>query len=423
MRKKRRNNSSARSSKEAAHHTPVSSAEFYTTSPTEKPLYDNSMGSDSKQVHKTSRHQASTGRREEKLDPREKMALMAILKLFVMILVLVIAFFMLWKGIGLYEESIWLDHAKEGEGSPVLEEVVLVEDFDIQNQTAREKFADRIELWREADRLVRSADALLQRSIYDQAIIRCQDALRLDPSHSGALERLGQLYFAKENYVEAVNTYIRLLSVDPSRAEIQKKLIQALDKFGDAEAVMYMAEWYLEQNMYDAEVQLYLANARFTREEFAEAAEAYGVVLRDTPRNVSALERQATSYMLLEQYEKALAPLEVLRTNNYRGQEYYKQIAICNAQLLQSKESVQTLGRAAQLFEKNLVVGWVRDPRFDPIRTDRAFQGFIDRVAGQETRLWLEKVASDQAKPKDEGPKLVIPTDERLDSDLLKPRQ
>lgn len=423
MRKKRRKNSSPRSSGESASHTPASSAEFYATSPTEKPLYDNSMGSDSKQVHRTSRHQASVGRREEKIDPREKMALMAILKLFVMVILLVIAFFMLWKGIGLYEESIWLDHAKEDEGSPVLQEVVLVEDFDIQNQDTREKFADRIELWREADRLVRSADALLQRNIYDQAIIRCQDALRLDPSHIGALERLGQLYFAKENYVEAVNTYIRLLSVDPSRAEIQKKLIQALDVFGDAAAVMYMAEWYLEQNMYDDEVQLYLANARYAREEFSEAAEAYGVVLRNAPRDVDALERQSISYMHLQQYEKALLPLGVLRENNYRGHEYYKQIAICNAQLLRSKESVQTLGRAAQLFEKNLVVGWVRDPKFDPIRTDRAFQAFIDRVAGEETRLWLEKVASDQSKKKDEGPKLVIPTDERLDSELLKPKR
>ncbi len=358
------------------------------------------------------------------MDVREKRALMAILKSIIIIFLLGIAFFMLWKGISLYEESIWLDHAKEDEGSPVLQEVVLVEDFDIQNQDTREKFADRVELWREADRLVRSADALLLRSIYDQAIERCQDALRLDPAHMGALERLGRLYFEKENHVEAVNAYIRLLSVDPSRPDIQKKLIQSLDAFGDAEAVMYMAEWHLEQNMYDAEIQLYLANARYTREEFAEAAEAYGRVLRDTPRNVRALERQAASYMHLGQYDKALVPLGVLRGNNYRRQEYYKQIAICNAQLLQGKESLQALGRAAQLFEKQLIVGWLRDPKFDPIRTDRAFQAFIDRIAGEETRLWLEKVASDQAKKPDIAPELVIPTvDEKLDTELLKPRQ
>ena len=358
------------------------------------------------------------------MDIREKIALVAILKSIIIIFLLVIAFFMLWKGIGLYEESIWMDHVKEGAGSPVMQEVVIVEDFDIQNQDTREKFADRVELWREADRLVRSADALMRRSIYDQAIERCQDALRLDPSHMGALERLGRLYFEKENHVEAVNAYIRLLSIDPSRSEIQKKLIQSLDAFGDAEAVMYMAEWYLKQNLYDTEIQLYLANARYTREEFIEAAKAYGRVLREAPQNVDALERQAMSYMQLDQYDKALVPLGILRGNNYRRQEYYKQIAICNAQLLQGKESLQALGRAAQLFEKQLIVGWLRDPKFDPIRTDRAFQAFIDRIAGEETRLWLEKVASDQANKTDIKSELEIPTvNDKLDSELLKPRQ
>ena len=357
------------------------------------------------------------------MDPREKMALMAILKAAAMILLLMIAFFLLWKGIGLYEESTWMDHAEGSDVPPVLPEVDLVEEFDIQDQAAREKFAERVERWREADRLVRSADALLLRSIHDQAIVRCQDALRLDPAHMGALERLGQLYFEKENYIEAVNAYIRLLSVDPSRLEVQKKLIQALDAFGDADAVMYMAEWYLDENLFDADIQLCLANARYAREEFTEAAEAYAQVLRNSPRDASALTRQAASYMQVGQYEKALVPLEVLRQNNYRRQEYYKQIAVCNAQLLRSKESVQTLGRAAMLFETRIVLGWLQDPQFDPIRTDRTFQSFADRIGGEEFRLSLEKMAAEQPKRTEKLPGLVIPTDDKLDTELLKPKQ
>lgn len=421
MKKTRRKTSSLRSSGGESHRTDSSGSEFYTASPTEKPLYETKSGSGREQ--RTSRHQARAGHRAEKIDYREKMALQAILRLVVMIFLLAIAFFLLWKGIGLYEESIWLDHEKRVEVSPVLQEVALVGDFDIQSQDTDENFADRIELWRKADRMVRSADALLQRNNYDQAISRCQDALRLDPAHRGALERLGQLYFAKENHVQAVNAYIRLLSVDPSLSDVQKKLIQALDAFGDAEAVMYMAEWYLEQNTYDADIQLYLANARYAREEFAEAAEAYGLVLRDTPRDVLALELQASSYMQIQQYDKALVSLGVLRENNHQTQEYYRQIAICNAQLLQGKESLQSLGRAAQLFDKQVVVGWIQDSKFDPIRTDRAFQAFIDRIAGEETRRWLEKVASDQSKKPEKTLEPVIPIAEKLDTELLKPRK
>lgn len=423
MRKKRRKTRSQRSLGEASRQTAAPHAEFYSASPVEKPLHEDGHGSGSEQGQRTSRHRARTARREEKIDPREKMALAAILKSMILILMLGIAFFLLWKGIGLYEESIWLEHAKERESSPVLQDVVLVAKFDIQDQDAREKFAGRVELWRKADRLVNSAEALLQRNIYDLAIERCQDALRLDPSHMGALDRLGQLYFKKENYVEAVNAYIRLLSVDPSRSEVQKKLIRALDAYGDTAAVMYMAEWYQEQNLYDPDITLFLANARYSREEFPEAVEAYGRILRDTPLNILALERQASAYMQIEQYDKALIPLETLRGNNYREKEYYLKIAICNAQLKQSKESLLALGRAAQLFDNRLVVGWVQDSRFDPIRSDRAFQSFIDRVAGAQTRLWLEKQVSEELKKPEKVPVLGIPTVDKLDNELLKPRK
>jgi tetratricopeptide (TPR) repeat protein len=220
-----------------------------------------------------------------------------------------------------------------------------------------------------------------------------------------------------------VNTYIRLLSVDPSHVDVQKKLIQSLDGLGDANAVMYMTQWYLQEHLYDVEIQRYLANAYFTREEYVEAEAAYARVLRDFPEDVFALEHQADALMIMKEYEKALIPLEVLHANYSRRQDYYRKIAICNAQLLKGKETAQILGRAAQLFQKVVVVGWIQDPLFDPIRTDRAFQAFTDRVAGTETRMRLEALAAGQTKKADKGPKLVVPTDEKLDAELLKPRK
>lgn len=407
----------------------ASNTEFYSSSPTEKPLSDTSRTSMAHSVRKTGRHQGAAGRRPEKMDPREKLALMAILKSVILILLLVIAFFMLWKGIKLYEESIWLENA-DTERSPVMQEVVMVEDFDIQDENARELFVARIQQWKDAERLVRSADALLKRSIYDQAIEQCQNALRQDPAHSGALERLGELYYAKQDYVEAVNAYIRLLSVDPARGDIQKRLIQALDAFGDHDAVRYMAEWYLDQNLYDVDIQRYLAKALSAQGNFEEAAEAYGRVLREAPKDIDTLEQQASNYMQVGQYEKALVPLNKLRENNYRDQTYYKQIAICNAQLEQGKETVETLGRAAQLFGEKTVMGWMQDPLLDPVREDRLFQAFTDRIGGEEFRRWLEKMAQNidaaqTAKP-EEVPKLQMPgaTEQQLrDNELLKPRQ
>ncbi|MEE9369200.1 MAG: tetratricopeptide repeat protein [Pontiella sp.] len=405
-------------------HLPVD-ADFYTGSPSEQPLFQDKPVSESHRVRKTGRHQAVQGRRKETIDPREKMALLAILKSVIMILLLGIAFFMLWKGIKLYEESVWIEHQGETEISPVLHDVSLTEEFDIENDDARKMFAERIEVWKEAERLVRSADDLLKRDNFDQAIERYQAALRLDPVHMGALERLGTLYYEKGMTVEAINSYIRVLSVDPSRSDLQEELIRALGAHGDAPAVVFMSEWYMEQNYYDEDVQRYLANALYLQEDYVKAAEAYNRVLLDSPKDLPSLEKLAQSHMYLEDYLSALEVLGRLSESNYRDQNYYHQIAICNAQLGNSTETVQTLGKAAHLFGQNIVIGWIQDPRLDPIREDRTFQSFADRVGGEEFRMWLEKVAKtmDGEERKDITPQLKLPENEILQADLHKPRK
>jgi len=404
------------------------SSDFYSATPTERPLHDDRRSGNTRDVRKTSRHQKVMGKRKEQIDIREQAALVAILRSIIMILLLLVIFFVLWKGTSLYEESrIAADLEKAStnlEQTSVMKAIELIEDFDIKNQDARKLFIERIENWKEADRLVRSADALLLRNIYDQAIAQCKDALKVDPSHRGALERLGKLYFAKKDYADAVNIYIRLMSVDPAHKEIQKNLIQALDAYGDDKAVIYMATWYFDQNTYDPDIQRYLANALFDQEKFDEAITAYRRVLRDSPEDLLAMERLATAYMQNKQYEEALDLLESLRKKNYRNPTYYKQIVICNAQLERGKETVDALGRAAQLFGEQIALNLIQNPQLDPVRKDPAFQSFADRVGGEEFRLWLEKMAQGikvgkQDLPKDQPLRLEVP-DITRDSEVLK---
>ena len=356
---------------------------------------------------------------------REKMALLAVIKAGIMFLLLAILFLMLWKGISIYEEKVWMETQGAKEVAPVLREVVLVEDFDIENQDSRELFAERVTVWENAERLVRSADSFTQRNNIDQAIARCQDALRVDPSHIGALERLGALYFEKGMNVESINSYLRLLGVDPSRADLQEKLIEVLGAHGDFDALIFMARWYHKQNQYDEDVQRFLANALFQTENYEEAAEAYTRVLKDAPKDVVALEQQVEAYMMLKKFEKALVSLELLRETNYRDKEYYHNIAICHAQLGNSVETVQTLGKAAHLFGQKVVIEWIEDPMLHPVREDRTFQAFADRVGGEEFRKWLEQVARtmETAHDKEIEPQLELPDPETLDPDLLKVRK
>lgn len=405
---------------------PGSDSDFYSSTPSgEQPLYEDEFRSSMQSVRKTGRHQAVAGRRKETADPREKMALVSILKLMIMMILLLIAFFMLWKGIKIYEETQFLKIQGEPDVAPVLQQMALVENFDIENQESRELFAERVEAWKEATRLVRSAEGLIQGNNHDQAINRCQEALRLNPAHLQALELLGGLYFMKEMNVEAINAYIRLLNVDPSRIDIKVKLIEVLNARQDANAVIFMARWYQEEHEYNGEIQRYLANALFFNEAFAEAIEAYKRVLLDDPDDVVALEKMAEAYIYTENYSDALITLEKLQKQNYRDPMYYRKIAVCHAQLGHGLETVQTLGKAAHLFGQQTVISWMQDPRLDPVREDRNFQAFADRVGGEEFRKWLEKVAQsmDGEERKNISPQLTQPKKETLETDLLRPNK
>jgi len=125
--------------------------------------------------------------------------------------------------------------------------------------------------------------------------------------------------------------------------------------------------------------------------------------------------------MILKEYGKALEVLERLREFNYREQRYYRKIVVCNAQMGRSLETVQTLGKAAHLFGQNVVIGWIQDPMLDPVREDRTFQAFADRVGGEEFRKWLEKVAKamDGNEEEDIAPQLNLPEQQRPDATLL----
>lgn len=422
MRKKKRNPSSSGSVSSGFGNLP-DTTDFYSGGPDEQPLYRGRSHADAAQIRKTDRHQAVGGRPKEAIDLRERMALLSILKALVMVLLLVIAFFMLWKGIKIYEESVWLDSQEELETSPVLEEMVLPEEYGVEEQ-AQEQFAERIVLWKESERLVQFAETLLRRDNYDEAIARCQEALRMNPAHTQALDLLGQLYEGKGAFVKSANAYIRLLSVDPVNDDVQKRLIAVLDQVGDQDAVIHMSKWYLDANVFDVQVQRHLANALYASENFEEAAEAYTRVLREEPANVLALERKAAAYMQLERYSKALTPLKMLRNLNYKKPEYYRHIAICQAQLGQGYETIQILGRASQVFSEKLVMGWMAEPLLDPVRDDRNFRAFADHVGGEGFREWLDQLAKGLEAKDDKaaaGAMISVEKEEKLTAELLQP--
>jgi tetratricopeptide (TPR) repeat protein len=213
--------------------------------------------------------------------------------------------------------------------------------------------------------------------------------------------------------------------LNPARIDFQLALLNALDLYGDSDAVIQVAHWYQDTNVYNEEVQHFLARAYYTQEKYEEAVPAFERVLKDSPRNAGILEKLAVSLLRLEQYEKALEVLEQQVDITYRDQECYRRIAICQAQLMQGKQAVETLGKSAHLFGPDRVASWIQDPLMDPIRMDRSFQILADNILSEEYRRYLETVAKsiEQRKEEDIAPQLKMSDEQKVDAVLQQSRQ
>jgi tetratricopeptide (TPR) repeat protein len=402
-------------------------SDFYNGAPGERPLYQEKRDTgDARYVQKTSRHQAAAGHRKETADPRDKNALLGILRAAIILVILLIAFFAFWKAVKLYEDNLWLNNQSSTDNSsPVIHNVAQGDQFDITAENGQELIAEQIVAWQKTERLIRTIEDLLIRNNVALAINRCQQVLALNPSHIGALEHLGQLYLDQTMYGEAINTYIRLLGLNPARIDFQLALLNALDLYGDSDAVIQVAHWYQDTNVYNEEVQHFLARAYYTQEKYEEAVPAFERVLKDSPRNAGILEKLAVSLLRLEQYEKALEVLEQQVDITYRDQECYRRIAICQAQLMQGKQAVETLGKSAHLFGPDRVASWIQDPLMDPIRMDRSFQILADNILSEEYRRYLETVAKsiEQRKEEDIAPQLKMSDEQKVDAVLQQSRQ
>jgi len=386
--------------------------DLYTVTPTEKPLHDTMNKAGERNPRRTSRHHVHKKRQESNVDPRDKAALVAVLRYSIIIVILIISFFLLKRGIDLYEKNIEFKYRSSlATSSPILGTNGPIEDSAVEKRTLEEQIPEFVRRWNEVERHVRAADALLERKIYEQAIERCQQALALDHTHIGALQRLSEMYYLKGNYRGSVNTLVKVLNIDPSREEIQKNLILSLVALKDWKSVVAMAEWYLNRNGTDLEIQKYLAQALYAEERYEEVVPIDTRILTEEPENVASLKRLGKIYIRLGQYAKAAECYKKLRNTDNEKPEYYRELAVCYAQLHQPNDTVNVLARASNIFGERVVIEWLKDVSMDAVRGERVIQQFVDRVADEKTRKWLELLAENMKKRETKIPKVKVDAD------------
>ncbi len=94
-----------------------------------------------------------------------------------------------------------------------------------------------------ADNLYRAGRGLFEGGNLDDAATLLQQALKLNPSHLGALELLGELYLAQDNLDAAQEALETLLTLTPSRARTRLKQIY-LKRAETAEGPAERLPWY-----------------------------------------------------------------------------------------------------------------------------------------------------------------------------------
>ena len=158
------------------------SSDLYDSSYREKSLQDNELASRATQVKRIDRTEKKKGLANPK---RDISSLFTLMKIALLLLVILVAFFLVRAGINIYNERLKTDQIELMQTSPVLKPIELIGVIDIEQEPDKISFFEKeIARWEASRRHVRAAEQLLFRDNLVQATERAQQALIENPASS-----------------------------------------------------------------------------------------------------------------------------------------------------------------------------------------------------------------------------------------------
>jgi tetratricopeptide (TPR) repeat protein len=286
-----------------------------------------------------------------------------------------------------------------------------------------EGIKQRLDLWEQARRHLRSADALNRQGIDDDAIQRLDQALRVMPESQVAQQMLVDIYLRKGRYAEAVPVCIRLLDQDSDKPELQMKLLQALQASGQTEAGLVLAQRMLEDRPNDLNILSIAAAGQVGLGDTDAALGLFGRMLNNDTKNKEALKNCGEIYFKRGAYQQAVPYyLDLVRLDS--KPEYYQMLARCYAQQNEAGKAIIFMGQASSLFGSSAVAPWLKETVFDPVRETVEFRSFADRIIGIETRTAIEAInkrEAEKTRPSSLGEGLTLPN--KGDLNAITPRK
>lgn len=133
------------------------------------------------------------------------------------------------------EQGLWLLWSRSGERA--------VDEAMARGVAAMEagRYADAIEIFSEVikekpaftEAWNKRATTYFLAGDYERSIADCQEVLKRNPRHFGALSGLGQIYAQMERYREALGWFRRALEVNPNLAGVEMRIKELEDELGE----------------------------------------------------------------------------------------------------------------------------------------------------------------------------------------------
>lgn len=357
------------------------SSDLYESAYQEKSLQDNELASRTQHVSRIDRKDRKKGFANPK---RDLSSLFTILKMGILLIVILIGFFLVRAGIGIYSQQVQTDQMEILHQAPVMESIELIADVAFEEESDKISFFEReIEKWEASRRYLRAAEQLVKSDNLILATEKAQAALVENPASVQALGLLADLYEEQGMYVEAINAAIRLLALDSLTLDRQVKLLRVLYQFEDYESVVHLASYFGDEQGFQYEMEYLRAFSCLALERDEEAESIFLRLRKENPDEIEII--NALIQIKIKSYncEEALELLDQVYERRYREKQFYVDYAYCAAYLNQVDLCLEMLNKAIHIFGVQAILPSLYHPVYDELCEDSLFRLFVKRIAGE----------------------------------------
>lgn len=234
----------------------------------------------------------------------------------------------------------------------------------------------------EAQKALDMASALINDNQLGSAAARLEALLASGMRFNPIRIQLARIYLLQKRFDESARLLMDVLATQPDTDAARLLLARVLLEAHHWKPALTVTKWILAKDPYNSEAHDLAACAYIGMKQPGWAIphlRKLVTLLRDDP-DVSG--RLAEAYMMLEEYDEAVAILSDLLQENSRDASLYYRLAVCLLHTGQEQRAAEVLARASERFGRSFVASWIHSREFAAVRDHPLFRKLVEEPAG-----------------------------------------